>query len=96
MKPDLIKDILPQVIEKLSSGNPEWQNELNRAWQAAMDSKALKHCRLAGFRKGRLLVNVDSPAWLFQLSLKKPGLLRRLQKGFPDLAAISFKIGKIN
>ena len=96
MKPDLIKNIIPQVIEKISSGNPEWQNDLSRAWQGVVDYKALKHCRLAGFRKGRLLVNVDSPAWLFQLSFKKPELLRRLQKEFPDLAAISFKIGKVN
>lgn len=93
--PDLIKNIIPGVIEKLSSGNPEWQNSLTRAWETAADSKAKKHTRIAGFRKGRLLVNVDSPVWIFQLSFKKTELLRKLQKEFPDLSAISFRIGNI-
>jgi hypothetical protein len=93
--PDLIKNIIPEVIEKLSGGNPEWQSSLIRAWEAATDNKAKKHARIAGFRKGKLLVNVDSPVWMFQLSFKKPELLRKLQKDFPDLSAISFRIGNI-
>jgi len=94
--PDLIKNIIPKVIEKLSSGNPEWQNSLSRAWDVAVDSKGKKHTRITGFRKGKLLINVDSPVWMFQLSFKKPELLRKLQKEFPDLSAISFRIGNIN
>lgn len=93
--PDLIKDILPGVIGRLSSGNPEWQNSLSRAWEAIVDSKAKRHTAIAGLRKGRLLINADSPVWLFQLSLKKAELLRRLQKDFPELSAISFRIGKV-
>jgi len=94
--PDLIKSIIPGVIERLSSGNPEWQNSLNQAWERVVGAKALSHARIAGFRKGKLLINVDSPAWLFQLNFKKLGLLRRLQKEFPKLSAISFRIGKIH
>lgn len=94
--PDLIKNIIPNVIEKLSSGNPEWQSNLSHAWDVAIDSKAKKHTRITGFYKGKLLINVDSPVWMFQLSFKKSELLRKLQKDFPDLSAISFRIGNIN
>jgi hypothetical protein len=94
--PDLIKNIIPEVINKLSSGNPEWQNSLTRTWEAIADSQAKKHTAIAGLRKGRLLINVDSPVWVFQLTLKKGELLRRLQRDFPELSAISFRIGKIH
>ena len=57
--PDLIKNILPAVMGKLSSGNPEWQNSLTRAWEAVVENKAKRHTAIAGLRKGRLLINVD-------------------------------------
>jgi hypothetical protein len=94
--PDLIKNIIPEVIDKLAGGNPEWQNSLNRAWEAAVDNKTRKHAKLYRFHKGKLLINVDSPVWMFQLNFKKTALLRRLQAEFPELAAISFRIGKVN
>lgn len=92
----LIKDIIPEVIGRLSDGNPEWQNNLARSWEATVDTKARRHTKIAGFRKGKLLINVDSPVWMFQMSFKKPEILRKLQKDFPDLSAISFRIGKVN
>ena len=94
--PEAIKNIIPGVIGKLSTGNPEWQSGLLRSWQANIDNKTKKHTMVVGLKNGRLLINVDSPVWLFQLSLKKPQMLRGLQKDFPELATISFRIGKVN
>jgi hypothetical protein len=94
--PDAIKNIIPGVMGRLSAGNPEWQNSLTRSWQAAIDKKAQKHTAIAGFKNGKLLINVDSPVWLFQLNLRRPQMLKSLQRDFPELAAISFRIGKVD
>ncbi len=92
---DLIKNILPQVIDNLSTGRPEIQNRINKLWQAALEPKAKKHACPAGFKKGILTINVDSPVWLFHLNFKRRQILSALQKEFNDLTSIKFRIGRV-
>jgi hypothetical protein len=89
-----IKDILPQVIGNLSSGKPEIQTRINKLWIKLLEPKLVRHAKPAGFDKGTLTINVDSPAWLFQLNFKRQQILSALQKEFKDLAAIKFRIGR--
>lgn len=94
MKPDLLKNILPAVLNRLSGAAGGAQSGLNQAWEEVADNNTKRHAAIAGFSKGRLLVNVDSPAWAFQLNFKKSALLRRLKERCPELTTISFRIGK--
>lgn len=94
MKPDSLKNILPGVLDRLAGAEGGAKGCLNRAWEEVADGNTKRHAAIAGFSKGRLLVNVDSAVWAFQLNFKKNELLRRLKERCPDLATISFRIGK--
>ncbi|MFZ5800033.1 MAG: DUF721 domain-containing protein [Candidatus Omnitrophota bacterium] len=96
MKPDSLRNILPGVLERLAGAGGGTENRWGRAWEEAADAGAKRHTAVAGFSKGRLLVNVDSPVWAFQLNFKKNELLKRLKARYPDLVAINFRIGKIH
>ncbi|MDP2940454.1 MAG: DUF721 domain-containing protein [Candidatus Omnitrophota bacterium] len=91
-----IKDILPNVIENLSEGKPGVFQKIHKLWPQILQPKILKHARPAGFKKGQLTINVDSPVWLFHLNFKRQEILAALQKEFNDLTTIKFRIGSIN
>ena len=90
-----IKGIISQVISNISSGKPEVRNKIQRLWQNIAEPKAIQHTAVVGLQKGELVIYVDSPAWLFQMNLKKRKLFERLKVEFPKLSNIRFKIGKI-
>lgn len=90
-----IKDIIPQVIERLSKEGPPQERKLRAVWQGAFQRQELKHMRLVGIKGGRLLVYVDSSAWLYQMRLKKPQLLQALQQHTQEIQDIHFQIGKV-
>ncbi len=92
---DQIKDIIPQVISAMAAGRPEVQNKIQKIWSAVFDAKTLRHTAIVGLQKGKLVVQVDSPAWLFQMNLKKREALARLKAEIPELSHIYFKIGKV-
>ena len=89
-----IKDIIPQVIESISQKKPEAQSKLQRIWQSIVGEKSGQHTVIGGFKDNALLVLVDSPAYLFQMNLKKRKFLEQLKEEFPELKEINFKIGK--
>ena len=90
-----IKEIISQVIANMAAGKPETQEKIKRIWENAFDANTRKHTSIVGLQKGRLIVHVDSPAWLFQMNLKKRAALEKLKNGIPELSHIYFKIGKV-
>ena len=72
------------------------QQAIFDAWPRIVGNKEIGHTKLEGFKDETLLVNVDSSAWLYQMNLKKKKILEDLQKGFPKVKKIYFKLGKTN
>lgn len=95
MPVERIKDIIPQVIDNLSSGRQETRTRVYRLWQNMSNKKILQHTVVAGLHKGELVIHVDSPAWLFQMNLQKRKILEKLKEEIPELSQIRFRIGKI-
>jgi hypothetical protein len=91
---DEIKNIIPQVIGQLASKQPETQDKIRHLWDSLIDKKTAPHVNVAGLKKGELLVNVDSPAWLFQMNLQKRKITETFKKEIPDIISIRFRIGK--
>jgi len=90
-----IKDIINNVIQQLSPDKRRPQEEILKIWQDVLGDKAAKHTKVMNIKKGKLLVNVDSSVWLFQLYLKRNRLLEKLRGTINDLEDISFRIGKV-
>ncbi len=91
---DSIKDIIPQVIEKMARQRGGEQGALEQAWQGILGEQELKHVRLGGQRNGNLLVSVDSPARLYHLRMRKSKILRQLREKIPEIKDITFKVSE--
>ncbi|MCM8781498.1 MAG: DUF721 domain-containing protein [Candidatus Omnitrophica bacterium] len=63
--------------------------------QNVLTKKELEHIKFNYFKKGILSVNVDSPCWLYKLSLQKEELLAKLKKDICSIKDIRFRIADI-
>lgn len=75
-----IKSVLEAVIFKMSGEKKHTIERIKEAWQAAVDKKTHIHARPVSFRSGRLVVNVDSSAWMYELNLRKGEILAKLNE----------------
>ena len=95
-KASSLSDVLEKVVAGLNKKKLA-EDRLAEVWGEAVGKKALKHTRPVGFRRASLTVNVDSSSWLFELTLKKRDILKKLQAGLEGkkLKDIRFRIGDI-
>ena len=92
---DNIKDILGKVVGDISSKKLTSQKMVERAWLEAASEKAQHHTRLMNFQDGTLFVNVDTPAWLYEMNTKRNKMLDHTKQKFPELKNIRFQVGKV-
>lgn len=94
-EPEEIKDIVRAVFEKISGQAPVEQERIQRSWEEVLEKEGLRHTKISGFKDNQLYVSVDSPAWLYQLNLKKKKILGQIQTRHPEVQKIFLKIGKV-
>ena len=90
-----IKDVIKNVITEISPERRQKQQDVLKLWQEMLGKEAFKHTKLIGFKNHKLLVNVDSSVWMFQLNLKRSYLLARLREALKDLEGIIFRMGSV-
>ncbi len=94
----------PKKIRKyLSGSSDELENLITRAlkishlnarFHSILDKTLKKHCDIANFREGTLVLLTDSPAWISRLRYQIPSLLKQLQQlsEFKDIIQIKLRI----
>ncbi|MFC1704394.1 DciA family protein, partial [Candidatus Omnitrophota bacterium] len=89
--------VVQQVVGDLSKRTPEQglQRQIVATWDDTVGRRVAKHTRVAGLKKGELLVLVDSPVFLFHVNLKRAQLLTKLQILTSDIQNIRLRIGKV-
>jgi len=87
---DPIKNIVSEVIGRMSSARGGTFADIQAAW--ARISKD-QDSRIADFKDGCVTVNADSSMRLVRLNLNRESLLKELQKEFPSIVKINFKVG---
>ena len=92
---DNIEDIIKNVIGKIADHKQEDHQKLQRIWMNLLNETELKHTQIVGVKDGNLAVNVDSPAWLYQLNTRKRKILAQLKEEISTIENIRFRIGKI-
>ena len=90
-----IKEIVNTVIGKISIKEGFSQNKIDSIWKNILNEKELEHTKIIGIKDGCILVNVDSPAWLYQMRINYKKILSRLNAELSEIKKISFKIGKV-
>ena len=87
---DPIKDIVGGVMGRLSSGNGTSTQEIQMMWaKVSKDSNS----KVTDFKDGCLTISADSSMRLVKFNLNRELLLKELQKEFPSVKKISFKVG---
>jgi hypothetical protein len=94
-----IKDIVNKVIADLSGGagaRPRMSaEEIGGLWKRAAGAFASRQSRPASLRKGKLVVAVGNSSLLYNLTLKKRGILAELTGGSDGrIQEIQFRIGE--
>ncbi|OGX05753.1 MAG: hypothetical protein A2Z88_11135 [Omnitrophica WOR_2 bacterium GWA2_47_8] len=89
-----IKDIVHDVIQKLSQKEPTTQIKIQNYWEKIAGKEGLKHTRIDRFYEGQLTIVVDSPAWLYQLNTKKTKFLKDFKLTIPEVKNLVFIVGK--
>lgn len=91
----VIKDIIPDIMKGISEKSPSVQIQVTSVWEEVVGEKGKGHTAVAGFKNGKLTVNVDSSAWLFQMKLHKKKMEKVIKDKIPDVNNINFRIGKV-
>ena len=89
-----IKDIISDIFKNLSDRTPTGKN-IHEAWQAVAGEESSK-TDIVQWKEGILKINVDSPARLFKLNLRKSQLTKEIKKEISSVEQIIFKVGKIS
>jgi hypothetical protein len=88
---DSIKNIVSGVIGRMSSGNGVTFAAIQAAWAKISKDQG---SRIADFKDGCLTISAKDSLRLVLLNLNRERLLKELQKEFPSIVKISFKVGQ--
>jgi len=96
-KPEKLEDIIKTFIGKLDASPRSTSEEMAGVWKRACGGTLAAHSKPSSLRKKKLAVNVENPGWLYEFSLKKGEILKRLKEELgPDkVDQIQFRIGEI-
>ena len=98
MKLDPIKDVVDGIVKGWKRESTSFtQDEILKVWEKAAGKRLAGHSRPVSFKTKRLIVNVDSSPWLYELTLQRPKILTRLKKSFKKkpVTELQFRIGEI-
>jgi len=78
--PRPLATILPAVFEQLGLARTAEGWRAVSDWSTVAGPRIARHTRALSFRDGTLAVEVEGSAWMQELSLLKPELLRNLNR----------------
>ena len=88
--------LVPQVMKKLGLEERLRQSQVFFSWPEIVGSDIARHAQPVSLRNGLLVVTVDHPVWLQELSrYHKPLMLKKVQEriGKKAVRDICFRIG---
>ena len=90
-------DVVKGVLQEMGPKGRLTEEAMAEAWEGAAGKAAASHSRPVSFRQATLLVHVDGSGWLYELTLKKKEILKKLEDDFKGkkLKDIRFRIGEV-
>ncbi|NQT21885.1 MAG: DUF721 domain-containing protein [Candidatus Omnitrophica bacterium] len=92
-----LKDVLKGLIDKIEKKEGGRDVDFFELWKGAVGKDASEHTKPKNLRSGKLSVNVSDSSRLYELTLKKNEIIRRLNKQLKTkkIKEIRFRIGEI-
>ncbi|MDR2394509.1 MAG: DUF721 domain-containing protein [Treponema sp.] len=91
-------ELLSFFFDEKTLDRAQGYSELFASWtpvvQAHRIPAAADHSRIVEFERHILLIEADHPGWIQLLQTKQRDLLRTLQRRFPDITGISFRLSR--
>jgi len=90
-----VKEIVKETFEKFNLGNES--QKLFAIWQEELAELA-KHAQICNFREGKLVVEVDNPVYMQELSGKKKSIIEKVNRrmGKRLIVEVRFRLGRID
>jgi len=91
-------DIVKSVIgawDKQSQGLTK--DKIEKIWEDVAGKKFVTHSKPVSFKKAKLIINVDSSGWLYELTLRRQEIIKKLKQRIKEkkLEEIQFRIGEL-
>ena len=91
-----IEEVARGLIKDLRDKRSSKEERVKEAWRSAVGKKFYRHTQPTSFRKKRLVVNVDSSGWLYELTMRKQGIVAKLKKSLKkDFKELQLRIGQV-
>ena len=87
-----IKNIVSGVMGRMSSGDSGHFKDIQAVWVKISKDQG---SRIADFKDGCVTISANSSLRLVMLNLNRENLLKELQKEFPAIKRICFKVGRL-
>ena len=81
-QPEPIKEILKAAIKDMTDEKkrPFGKEDIESVWVRAAGKEASRHSSPTRIKGNALIVNVDSPTWIYQLNIKRNEIEKKLNK----------------
>ena len=90
----IVKDVLKDILDKREQCPGGCVESI---WSQSATKKISRHTKYKFFKNGKLYINVENSAWLYELNSKKAAMLKKLKKISKNkIIDLRFKIGDIN
>ena len=92
-----LEGALKNIISSLSAGDKFTEEALSAAWDDIVGKKGASHSRPKLLRGSRLIINVDDSSWLYELTIQKKELIKKLGEKLKTkkIREITFRIGEL-
>ena len=90
-----LEDVLKDIISGISKKGGLTEEDVDSAWERAVGEKAAKHSKPCTLKGSRLIVSVDGSSWLYELTVKKKEILKKINEVLKGnkIKEITFRIG---
>lgn len=92
-----LEGVLKNIISGVSGKAVATQENVRAAWESAVGKKAAKHSRPRSLAGSRLIVNIDDSSWLYELTVRKKEILKKLGETLKSsrIKDITLRIGDL-
>ncbi len=88
-----VGSLLSSIFQEIGIEDKIVLTSLQKNWRSIFDEPLSIHTYPADIKKGELIINVDSPAWLSQLKFFTQDIIKKLSSY--NIISIKFKYGQV-
>lgn len=92
-----LEGVLKNIINGITKKGGLTEEDVRTAWESAVGEAAARHSKVRSLKGGRLVVNIDGSSWLYELTLQKKEIIKKIGETLKSskIKDITLRIGDI-